>query len=163
MPPWNQETDIGLTFKGFFTINDGISDFQYKLMLDCVISTIADSEKFYSDTGVKNKKSIGDSSTWEITVKKTADLWATGAPPYTGANSKTISAFQTDIINNRILPLLSFEGVQETEAASNEFVHVDFTGYIESIVDTRNPSTGAPEVTMSGEIRVLNTSNRQAT
>jgi len=163
MVNWNQEADIGLTYKGFFTINDGISDFQFKLLQTVTITTTVDTEKFYSDDGTKLKKAIGDSSTFEITIKKSADLWATGAPPYIGANSKTISAFQTDIINNRIVPQLTFEGVQETEATTNEFVHVRFVAFVETIDDSRNPATGAPEVVISGEIKSLTTSNRQAT
>jgi hypothetical protein len=159
---WNQEADIGLIFKGLFRINDGIGDFEYDLLQEATITTTSDNEKFYSATGTKLKKAIGDSSTWEIRIKKTADLWATGSPPYTGAASKTISAFQTDIINNRVVPELTFEGVQETEAASNEFVHVRFVGFIENIEDTRNPATGAPEVVMSGEIKSLTNSHRTA-
>lgn len=163
MVDWNQEADIGLTYKGFFTINDGISDFQFKLLQTVTITTTVDTEKFYSDTGIKAMKAIGDSSTFEITVKKSADLWATGAPPYVGANSKTISAFQTDIINNRVVPQLTFEGIQETEAATNEFIHVRFTAFVIGIEDTRNAATGAPEVVISGEIKTIVTTNRQAT
>lgn len=163
MTTWNTEDNIALLFKGFFRINDGIGDFEFDLLQEAQIITASDNEKFYSATGTKIKKALGDSSTWEIRVKKSAELWATGNPPYTGANSKTISAFQTDIINNRIVPSLTFEGVQETEAAINAFVHVRFVGFVENIEDTRNPATGAPEVVISGEIKSLTTSNRQAT
>lgn len=163
MVVWNQEDDIGLTFKGYFTINDGTSDYEYRLLQEAVITTASDNEKFYSATGTKLKKATGDSSNYRIRVKKTADLWATGSGPYTGTASKTISAFQTAIINDRTVPELTFEGVQETEAASNEFVHVRFVGFVENIEDTRNPNTGAPEVVISGEIKSLTTSNRQAT
>lgn len=163
MTTWNQETDIGLTFKGLFRINDGSGDFEFDLLIEAVVSTASDNEKFYSATGTKLKKAIGDASNYSIRVKKSADLWATGSGPYTGTNSKTISAFQTAIINDRVVPQLTFEGVQETESASNEFVHVRFVAFIENIEDTRNPQTGAPEVVISGEIKSLVTSNRQAT
>ena len=163
MAVWNQEADIALLFKGFFQINDGTTDYEYRLLQEASIITQSDNEKFYSATGTKVKKAIGDSSTFEIRTKKSADLWATGSPPYSGANSKTISAFQEDIINNRVVPELTFEGVQETEASSNEFIHVRFVAFVENIEDTRNPATGAPEVVISGEIKSLTTSNRQAT
>lgn len=163
MTTWNQDADIGLTFKGLFRINDGTGDFEFDLLQEATITTASDNEKFYSATGAKLKKAIGDASNFSIRIKKSADLWATGSGPYTGTASKTISAFQTDIINNRIVPSLTFEGVQETEASSNEFVHVRFVAFIENIEDTRNPQTGAPEVVISGEIKSLVTSNRQAT
>ncbi len=163
MVTWNQDSDIALLFKGFFRINDGTSDFEYDLLQEAQIITAADSEKFYSANGVKLKKSTGDSSTFEIRTKKTADLYATGNPPYTGANSKTISAFQTDIITNKIIPTLTFEGVSETEASTNAFIHVRFVAFVENIEDDRNPATGAMEVVISGEIQSITTVNRQAT
>lgn len=163
MTTWNTEANIALLFKGFFRINDGIGDFEFDLLQEAIVTTTSDTEKFYSTLGTKIKKAIGDSSSFSITVKKSAELWATGSPPYTGANTKTISAFQTDIINNRIVPELTFEGVSETEASTNEFIHVRFVAFVENIEDTRNPATGAPEVVISGEIKSLVTSNRQAT
>ena len=163
MTDWNKDDEVGLTYKGFFQIYDGATPFRFKSLMEVTIITAADTEKHYDDAGLKRKKSIGDSSTYELRTKKTADLWAVGNPPYTGANLKTISAFQTDIINNRLIPTVSFEGVQETEATTNEFVHVRFTAFVENIEDTRNPTTGAPEVVISGEIETLTTSNRQAT
>lgn len=163
MTDWNQEADIGLVYKGFFQIYEGATPFRFKLLQEAIITTTLDTEKFYADDGTKLKKAIGDSSTFEIRIKKSADLWATGSPPYTGANVKTISAFQTDIINNRVTPQIDFEGIQETEASTNEFVHVRFTAFVENIEDTRNAATGAPEVVISGEIKTIVTTNRQAT
>ena len=164
MTDWNQEADVGLLFKGFWQIYEGATPFRYKLLQEVTVTTNIDTEKFYSDVGTKLMKSIGDSSTFSFRIKKSADLWATGAPPYTGAGEpQTISAFQTDMINNRVVPQIDFEGVQETEASSNEFIHVRFTGFVLTIEDTRNPTTGAPEVVITGEIKTIVTTNRQAT
>ena len=65
-------------------------------------------------------------------------------------------------MNGRIIPSATFEGVQETEAGSNKYMVANFTAYVENIDDVRNPATGVPEVTISGEIKVWNSNIRQA-
>jgi hypothetical protein len=158
---WNQDADIGLTFKGYFQIYDGATPFRYKELLDCQIITNSDSEKYYNDAGLKRKKSLGDSSSFQIRIKKSADLYASSAPPYSGVNLKTISYFMTAIINDRLVPEAVFEGVQQTESATNKYVVVKFTGFVEHIDDSRNPGSGVPEVVISGEIKTLTTVIRQ--
>jgi hypothetical protein len=159
---WNQDQDVGLTYKGYFAIFDGATAYKYMELIEALVTTAADSEKYYDVEGGKRKKSLGDSSNFEIRVKKSADLVAAGTPPYSGSDLKTISNFQEDIMNNRIIPTATFEGVQETEAASNKWMVANFTAFVENIEDTRNPSTGVPEVVISGEIKTWN-SNRRLT
>jgi len=159
---WNQDTDVGLTFKGYFQIYDGATPYRYKELIDAVVSVTGDSEKYYNDEGAKRKKSLGDSSNFEIRIKKTADLVAAGDPPYSGGDLKRLSHFQDQIMNERVIPTATFEGVQKTEASSDEYMVANFTAYVENIEDTRNASTGAPEVVISGEIKVWNSNKRQA-
>lgn len=161
MADWNQDADVGLTFKGYFQIYDGATPYRYKELQDMSVHTASDSEKYYSDDGKKRKKSLGDSSNFQIRIKKSADLYATGNPPYSGGDLKTISYFMNSIINDRVVPEAVFEGVQQTEAASNKFIVVKITCFIETIEDTRNPGTGVPEVVISGEIKTLTTVKRQ--
>jgi len=160
MPDWNEQEDIGLTYKGFFQIYDGATPFRFKKLQEVTIQTSADSEKHYSDDGFKNMDSVGDSSTFQFRTKKTADLFDTVNPP---TDTKTISYFMDQIINQRVLPLIRFEGIQETEAATNAFVHVDFTAFVTDIEDTRNAATGAPEIVVSGEIKEMSQAQRTAT
>lgn len=162
MTDWNEDANVGLTYKGYFTIYDGATPFRYKSLITVTVITAADSEKYYDDDGKKRKKSLGDSSSFELTVKKSADLVPVGLPPYTGADLKTISNFQEDIMNGRIIPSATFEGVQETEAATNKFMVARFTGFVENIDDVRDPSTGVPEVTIGGEIETWVSNRRQA-
>ena len=123
--------------------------------------TTADSEKYYDDSGEKRMKSLGDSSTFEVRVKKTADLYAVGDPPYSGADLKTISHFKQQIMNDRIIPTATFEGVDPTEASSNAFVVENILCFIVNIEDARTQSTGAKEVVISGEIKKHNSVKRQ--
>lgn len=162
MTDWNEDKDVALTFKGFFTIFDGGTPFRFKELLELTIITAADSEKYYDDEGEKRKKSLGDSSTFEIRVKKTADLYAVGNAPYSGADLKTISHFKQQIMNDRIIPSATFEGVDETEASSNAFVVENIVCFVENIEDARTQSTGAKEVVISGEVKKHNFAKRQA-
>ena len=160
MTDWNEQINIALTYKGFFQVYDGATPFRFKKLQEVTIIVSADSEKHYSDDGIKNLDSIGDSSTFTFRTKKTADLFDTADPP---TDTKTISYFMDQIMNERVLPISRFEGVQQTEAPSNAFVHVDFTGFVTDIEDTRNATTGAPEVVITGEIRVSTLAQRSAT
>jgi hypothetical protein len=155
---FNLISEISRTFKGYFTIRDGTTDHRYKLLQDITITTASDFEKVYSDTGIKALLSIGDSSTFSATVKKTADLWDIAA----GTKTHTLGFFHDKIINKRLVPEAFFQGVSETEAQSNKFIVVSFNAFVTGITDTRNPTTGAPEVVISGEIKDMTVSQRQA-
>lgn len=159
---FNTIGNIARTYKGYFTITDGANKFRYKHLQEVTISTISDFEKFYSDDGVKALLSIGDSSTFSVRVKKTADLWDSNSASTT-TQVRTIGFYQEKIINDRLVPEAEFEGVNETDAASNKFIVTTFNAFITSIEDTRNPSTGAPEVVISGEIKSLTKSERDST
>jgi len=159
---WNQSTDIAQKFKGFFRITDGSDTYRYKELQTLEIFTTADFEKHYSDDGVKNIFSGGDSSKFTMTTKKTADLWDTTTVSST-TQTRTIGFLQNAIINDRIIPLLEFEGINETEAASNSFIHQKFTAYVLIIRGSRDPAAGADDIEISGEIKSLTESNRQAT
>jgi len=154
---WNQNADVGLKFNGFFQIFDGATPFRFKELQEVTIIVAADTEKHYSDDGTKSMTSLGDSSTFSMTTKKTADLWDTASP---STDTKTVSFFQEQIINNRVIPLATFEGVQETEASSNKFIRVEFTAFVLNIEDTRLPNTGVPAVVISGELRTIIQSQR---
>lgn len=158
---FNEASDIAKTYKGFFRITDGADTYQYKELQTVTITTVADTEKHYSDDGDKNIESIGDSSTFSLTTKMTADLWDTTSASST-TEVRTIGFYQQKIINERIIPQATFEGVNETEASSNEFVHVEFVAYILNIQQSRVQSDGSYNITITGEIKTLTESNRQA-
>ncbi len=159
---WNQAADIAQKYKGFFRVTDGGDTYRYKELTTLEILTAADIEKHYSDTGLKTLESIGDSSTFTLTTKKTADLWDTTSA-LTTTLTRTIGFLQNAIINDRVIPLLTFEGIDETEAASNNFIHQLFTAYVLNIRSSnREAGTGADFLQFSGEIRTITESNRQA-
>ena len=160
MTDWNQEADIALTAKGYFQIYDGATPFRFKLLQDVTIETAADFEKFYTDDYTKLLKSTGDSSTFEFRTKRTADLFDTALP---ATDTKTISYFQEQIVNDRVIPAAKFEGVQVHESASNTFTHFEFNAFVTNITDARDPSTGAPEIVVVGEIKDIVRSRRTAT
>jgi hypothetical protein len=159
---FNEASDIAKKFKGFFRITDGVDTFRYKELQTVTITTIADTEKHYSDDGTKSLESIGDSSTFSLTTKKTADLWDTASASST-TQIRTIGFYQNAIINDRLIPLATFEGISETEATSDKFVHVQFTAFVLNIQESRDPTDGSYNVTITGEIKSLTESNRQAT
>lgn len=159
---FNTIGNISRTLKGYFTIKDGSIKYRYKLLQDVITTTVSDFEKFYSDDGEKSLLSIGDSSTFSLRVKKTADLWDT-VNSLSTTQVRTIGFYQNAIINDRLIPEAEFEGVSETDAGTNRFIVITFTAFITGIEDTRNPETGAPEVVISGEIKSLIESKRQLT
>jgi len=157
---WNEAKDIAQKFKGFFRVTDGSDTYRYKELQTLEIITAADIEKHYSDTGIKTLESLGDSSTFRISTKKTADLWDTTSASSTTA-IRTIGFLQNAIINDRVIPLLEFEGINETEAANNAFIHQKFNAYVLNIRSSRDPAAGADDIEISGEIRDIAESNRQ--
>lgn len=158
---FNQASDIAKKFKGFFRITDGSNTYQYKELQTVTITTVADTEKHYSDDGTKSLNSIGDSSTFSLTTKLTADLFDT-ASAATTTQIRTIGFYQQKIINDRVIPLATFEGVNETEATSNKFIHVIFTAFVLNVQQSRVQSDGTYNVTITGEIKSLTESNRQS-
>ncbi len=106
-------------------------------------------------------ESTGDSSVFSLTTKLTADLFdVTSALSTTLV--RTIGFYQNAIINDRLIPLVTFEGISETEAGSNQFIHVKFTAFILNIQQSRSESDGSYNVTITGEIKSLTESNRQS-
>ena len=158
---FNDASSIAKKFKGFFRITDGNNTYRYKELQTVTIITVADFEKHYSDDGTKTLESIGDSSTFSLTTKKTADLWDT-SPASSTDDIRTIGFYQEAIINDRLIPLATFEGISETEA-TNSFIHVKFSAYILNIQDSRDPTDGSYNITITGEIRTITESNRQTT
>ena len=156
---FNEASDIAKKFKGFFRITDGTNTFRYKELQTVVITTVADFEKHYSDDGIKTLESIGDSSVFSLTTKLTADLFDTASASST-TQIRTIGFYQNAIINDRVIPLATFEGVSETEATSNKFIHVKFTAFVLNIQQSRVQSDGSYNVTITGEIKSLTESNR---
>jgi len=159
---FNEAIDIAKKFKGFFRITDGDDTFRYKELQTVTITTIADTEKHYSDDGTKSMESTGDSSVFSLTTKLTADLFDT-ASASTTTQVRTIGFYQNAIINDRLIPLATFEGISETEASTNKFIHVQFIAFILNIQQSRVESDGSYNVTITGEIKSLTESNRQST
>lgn len=155
MPAWNQEADLVGVFKGVFGIYDNGNHstgvlYTYDSPMTLEILDQADSEKFYSAAGNKRKKSTGDSSTYRLVVKKTADLYDTVDPP---TNVRTISYFRKKISTDKVLPTAAFEGVDEADSAVNKFLRTQFIATVETIRDVpREEGLGAQEIEIAGEI-----------
>lgn len=156
MVDWNENADRGTLFKGYFQIFDGATPYRFKQLVDVTVVVTADSEKHYSDDGVKYKDSIGNSSSFSFTTTKTADLFDTAATP---TDVKTISYF-IDQIHQNTIPEARFQGINVTEALTNDTVTLDFQAFVEDIEEFRNPSTGVYKIRVSGEIKTFNSSQR---
>ena len=146
---WNQEEDLVDVYKGVFGIYDGTELFNFDHPLSIEILDQADTEKFYSASGKKRKRSIGNSSTFKIIVKKTSDLYDDADP---AVEVKTISYFRKKI-SELDLPTGIFEGLDESDSSSNEFIRYVFTATIETIRDVpREEGLAAQYVEIAGEI-----------
>jgi len=159
MGVFNQSTDIKQVFKGVFIIFDGATEFQYDELQELVTAFTAGIEKHFSAGGKKKVVISGDDSTATITVKSTADLHDTVFP---ATDTKTISFFKHQMMTLRKLPLFTFEGIEESDAASNKFVHSKFDGNIIDITETRGRGAGTYETVITVEITALTTDIRNA-
>lgn len=146
----NQSIDQIQVFKGFFYVYVGVTPYRLTELQDLQIIAQADTEKHYSDAGVKKKVISGDSSSWRLATKLTTDLFDTAITP---TDIKTISYIEYAIMTLRTLPQMQFESVNQSDSAANKFVHHIYSGYIENCTKTRNRGTGTYEVEMSGEIQ----------
>ena len=157
---WNEFANLIENFKGHVEIKDGATWYKYDEILSWSILTRADVEKHYSTNGVKKVTSIGDSSTYELRIKRTAELYDTADPP---TQTRTISDFKNQIYGSpRTIPTITLRGVSESNAATNKFVVDEFTATVESIDELRIESTGAEEVVVSGEILTHTSNKRQS-
>ncbi len=157
---WNESANLIENFKGHVEILDGATWYKYDELLSWSVLTRADTEKHYSTNGDKKKTSIGDSSTYEIRIKRTAELYDTADPP---TQTRTISDFKNKIYGSpRTIPTISLRGVSESNAAANKFVVDQFTATVENIDELREEGKGAEEVVVSGEILKHTNNKRQA-
>lgn len=156
----NAQADQILVFKGYFQIYVGATPYKFNEIQELEISIRADAEKHYSSGGVKKKVPAGDSSSWRLVIKNTTDLYDTTDPPI---DTKTLSYIISQIMGTsvsggptpavRALPLMKFEGVNQSESSVNAFVHHLFNGYIEEVTKQRNREAGTEEIVLSGEIQ----------
>lgn len=164
MPPtlFNQSADIVENYKGHVEILDENDSLMYKYdeMLDWSVSTIADTEKHYSTDGKKKKTIIGNSSVYEIRIKRTADQYDPLTLPL---QTKTISYWKSLIYGiPPTLPNITLQGVSQSNAATNQFIVDKFTATVENIDENRDESKGTEEVVISGEILTHDNNKRQA-
>ena len=154
MPTWNQEADLVGIFKGVFGIYDNGNHstgvlYTYDHPTTLELLDQADAEKFYSAAGLKRKKSTGNSTTYRLVVKKTADLYDTADPP---TDVRTISYFRKQIMDG-IIPSAAFEGIDEADSAVNKFLRTQYIATVETIRDIpREEGLGAQEVEIAGEL-----------
>ena len=147
---WNEFTNVIENYKGHVEIKDVTTWYKYDEILSWSILTRADVEKHYSTNGVKKITIIGDSSTYELRIKRTAELYDSADPP---TKTRTISDFKNQIYGSpRTIPTILLRGVSESNATANKFVVDEFNATVESIDELRIESTGAEEVVISGEI-----------
>ena len=157
---WNEFANLIENFKGHVEIKDGATWYKYDEILSWSVLTRADVEKHYSTNGVKKVTSIGDSSTYELRIKRTAELYDTADPP---SQVRTMSPDLHIIYGTpRSIPIITLRGVSESNASSNEFIVDEFTATVESIDELRIESTGAEEVVVSGEILTHTINDRRA-
>lgn len=161
MPPtlFNTDAEHAENFKGHAEIFDSPTWFKSDSLLSWVVLTRADSEKHYSTNGDKKKTSTGDSSTFEMRVKRGADWYSASG----GSETRTITSFKKDIYGKpRKIPTITLRGVSETNAASNKYVVDEFVAYVENIDEIREEGKGTEEIVISGEIKSHTSNIRQA-
>ena len=159
---FNQSSDLAENYKGHIEIFDSNDSLWYKPdgLLDWSVSTIADTEKHYSTNGAKKKTITGNSSVYEIRVKRTADFYETLSTPI---ETKTISYWKSLIYATPpTLPQITLRGVSESNASSNEFIVDQFVATVENIDENREDGKGAEEIIVSGEIISHTSQKRQA-
>jgi|APSaa5957512535_1039671.scaffolds.fasta_scaffold14413_5 hypothetical protein len=152
MPPtlFNQDDDQIENFKGHVEIKDGVTQYKYGEILSWSVFTRFDSEKHYGTNGGKKKTALGDSSTYELRVKRDASLYDTATPP---SQVRTISHYKNlGYGSPRALPEIELKGVSESNASANAFVVDHFTATVENIDEIREEGKGVEEVVISGEI-----------
>ena len=158
---WNKSENLIENFKGHIEIFDTATWYKYDEILSWSVLTRADSEKHYSTNGDKKKTSIGDSSTYELRIKRTAELYDTNPTP---TQIRTISSFKAKIYGKpRTLQTITLRGVSESNAASDKFIVDEFTATVEDIDELREEGKGAEEVVVSGEILSHAVNDRQTT
>lgn len=165
MPVTNLDADIVLLTKaviGFYDNGDHATGnlFTFDEMQEVENDIIADFEKYYSATGKKRKKVIGDSSTFRIMLKKTSTLYDTADPP---TDQKSLSFFQKILLIDRKHVEVAIETVVESESGTDPFIRNQWIGNVEGMKDIRNPDTGAIEVEVTGELlELIQQDRRQA-
>ena len=156
---FNQDSVQCENYKGHAEIKDGATWFKSDSLLSWSVLTRADSEKHYSTNGKKKKTSLGDSSTFQMRVKRGADWYSTSS----GTETRTITSFKKKIYGSpRSLPEISLRGVSESNAATNEFVVDEFIAYVEDIDEIREEGKAVEEIIISGEIKSHTSNERQA-
>lgn len=170
MPPTLfNESDSSLidNYKGHVEILDTSQTptalwFKFDSILDWSVSTIVDTEKHYSTNGKKKKTITGNSSVYELRIKRTADMYEADPDPVgPPSEDKTISFWKSQIYGTPpVLPHISLRGVSESNAATDEFVVDEFVATVEDIDESRKKGEGAEEIIVSGEI-ISHTSNKR--
>lgn len=162
MPPtlFNQQVDQIENYKGHVEIKEGGTQFKYESILSWSVLTRLDTEKHYGTGGKKKKTAIGDSSTYELNVKRDATLYDTVDP---SSLLRTISHYKNIIYDlPRSVPEIELTGVSESNASLNAFVVDIFTATVENIDEIRDEGKAVEEVVISGEILVHASNIRQA-
>ncbi len=160
MATFNVVGDLAQTFKGVFAIFDGATPFHYDQLQELVVSYSVVPEKHYSASGKKKVTKAGDDSNAQITVKSTSTLHDTASTP---TDVKTISYWKYQMMTLNILPVFTFEGISEADAASNKYIHNKFDGVITDITEARNRGSGTYEAIITVEITSHTTDQRNAT
>ena len=156
---FNDDTQHSENFKGHAEIFDSPTWFKSDSLLSWSVLTRADSEKHYSTNGDKKKSSTGDSSIFEMRVKRGADWYSASG----GSETMTITSFKSKIYApNRTIPVITLRGVSESNASSNRFIVDEFTAYVEGIDEIRTEGQGTEEITITGEIKTHTSNIRQA-
>ena len=156
---FNDDTQLIENYKGHAELLDGATWFKDESLLSWSVLTRADSEKHYGTNGKKKKTSIGNSSTFQLRVKRGAEWYSASG----GSETRTVTHFKNQIYGTpSILPEITLRGVSESNAASNRFVVDQFVAYVESIDEIREEGKGVEELILSGEIKTFTSNIRQA-
>ncbi len=155
---FNPDNELLENYKGHLEIKDGGTWYKDESLLSIAILTKVDTEKHYGTNGKKKLTPIGDSSTFEVKVKKGATWYSASG----GSETRTISYFKSLIYGTpRILPEITLRAVSETNAAANKFIVDEFVAYVESIDESRDEGKGVEEIILSGEIKSHTSNIRQ--
>lgn len=151
-------------FKGFVQFQDPENSSTYlrlKERQNMSVSFNWNKQEHYSDDGTKVFDPNGFNHTFNITMKTSSDLFDTD---YSGIDLTDASTYDGKTISYWIKKSQNYENVEivfvatiEAEGVnSDKYIHLKFTGEVESITPLSLPTAGATsETVVSGQIKEI--------
>lgn len=151
-------------FKGFVQFQDPENSSTYLRLKERQNMTIAFSwnkQEHYSDDGTKVFDPNGFNHSFSITMKTSSDLFDTAYSTIdltdnTTYDGKTLSYWIKKSQNYENVEIVFVATIEAEGGNSDKFIHIKFTGEVESITPISLPTAGATsETVVSGQIKEI--------